>query len=105
MKTKEEVLKENYSKLEKDRDFLLDERNRLKEQLQQKNDELIKMKIDIIAEMKMAKMMFQMVLSDGHTHKAKEWIAKLSNNVLDININKAKESVMKKINNDDELPF
>lgn len=98
-------LKEKYSKLEKDRNTLLDERNRLKEQLQEKHNQLIQMKIDIIAEMKMTKMMFEMVLSDGHTHRAKEWIAKLSNNVLDLNINKAKESVMKKLDYDDGLPF
>ena len=98
-------LKEKYSKLEKDRNSLLDERNRLKEQLQEKHNQLIQMKIDIIAEMKMAKMMFEMVLADGHTHRAKEWIAKLSNHVLDLNINKAEQSIIRKMDYDDGLPF
>ena len=30
----------------------------------------MQLRIDLVAEMKMAKMMFEMVLSDGHTHRA-----------------------------------
>lgn len=64
-----------------------------------------KLRIDLVAEMKMAKMMFEMVLADGHTHRAKEWIAKLSKHVLDLNINKAEQSIIRKLDYDDGLPF
>jgi len=102
MTTKKE-LQEQIEKLQEERNSILMERNKLAEQLSKKNNQLIQNKIDIIAEMKMAKMMFEIMLSGGHTHRAKEYIARLSNNVLDINIQKAEETIINKL--DVNMPF
>ena len=64
-----------------------------------------KLKIDLVAEMKMAKMLFEMVLSGGHTHREKEMLARMSNHILDLNIDKAEQLIAKGINTDDTLPF
>ena len=100
-----EELQKRYSDLEKKYDSLYRENVLLKDTIKQTAISKVKLKIDLVAEMKMAKMMFEMVLADGHTHRAKEWIAKLSNHVLDLNINKAEQSIIKKMDYDDGLPF
>ena len=100
-----ESLSKMYDDLESKYRDLMRDNNSLNEKIQEKTNLLMQLRIDLVAEMKMAKMMFEMVLSDGHTHRAKEWIAKLSNHVLDLNINKAEQAIMKKIDYDNGLPF
>jgi len=100
-----EELQKKYSELEKRYRDLIGENNSLKEKINEQTNLIIQLRIDLVAEMKMAKMMFEMVLADGHTHRAKEWIAKLSRHVLDLNINKAEQSIIRKIDYDDGLPF
>ena len=100
-----EELQKRYSELEKKHRDLIRENNSLTEKINEQTNLIMQLRIDLVAEMKMAKMMFEMVLSDGHTHRAKESIAKLSNHVLDLNINKAEQSIIRKMDYDDGLPF
>lgn len=100
-----EDLQKKYSELENKYRDSIRENNSLSEKIKEQTTLMMQLRIDLVAEMKMAKMMFEMVLADGHTHKAKEWIAKLSNHVLDLNINKAEQSIIRKMDYDDGLPF
>ena len=100
-----EELKKRYSDLEKKHDSLYRENILLKDTIKQTTISKFKLKIDLVAEMKMAKMLFEMVLSGGHTHREKEMIARMSNNILDLNIDKAEQLIAKGINTDDTLPF
>ena len=100
-----EDLQKKYSELENKYRDLIRENNSLTEKINEQTDLIMRLRIDLVAEMKMAKMMFEMVLADGHTHRAKAWIAKLSNHVLDLNINKAEQSIVRKTVYDDGLPF
>lgn len=100
-----EELQKKYSELEKKYRDLIEEKYSLTEKINEQTNLMMQLRIDLVAEMKMAKMMFEMVLADGHTHRAKEWIAKLSNHVLDLNINKAEKSIIRKMDYDDGLPF
>ena len=100
-----EELQKKYSELENKYRYSIRENNSLSEKIKEQTTLMMQLRIDLVAEMKMAKMMFEMVLADGHTHRAKEWIAKLSNHVLDLNINKAEQSIIKKMDYDDGLPF
>lgn len=100
-----EELQKKYSELENKYRDSIRENNSLSEKIKEQTTLMMQLRIDLVAEMKMAKMMFEMVLADGYTHKAKEWIAKLSNHVLDLNINKAEQSIIRKMDYDDGLPF
>ena len=100
-----EELQERYSDLEKKYDSLCRENILLKDTIKQMAISKVKLKIDLVAEMKMAKMLFEMVLSGGHTHREKEMLARMSNNILDLNIDKAEQLIAKGINTDDTLPF
>ena len=100
-----EELQKKYSELENKYRDSIRENDSLSDKLKEQTTLIMQLRIDLVAEMKMAKMMFEIVLSDGHTHRAKEWIAKLSNHVLDLNINKAEQSIIRKMGYDDETPF
>ena len=49
-------------------------------------------------------LLFTGIVSNA-THRMKEWIAKLTNHVLDLNINKAEQSIIRKMDYNDGLPF
>ena len=100
-----EELQKKYSELENKYRDSIRENGTLTEKIKEQANLMMQLRIDLVAEMKMAKMMFEIVLSDGHTHRMKEWIAKLTNHVLDLNINKAEKSIIRKIDYDDGLPF
>lgn len=100
-----EDLQKKYSELENKYKNSIREKDSLTEKINEQTILIMQLRIDLVAEMKMAKMMFEMVLADGYTHRAKEWIAKLSKHVLDLNINKAEQSIIRKMDYDDELPF
>lgn len=100
-----EDLQKKYSELENKYRDSIRENNSLTEKIKEQTNFIMQLRIDLVAEMKMAKMMFEMVLTDGNTHRAKEWIAKLSNHVLDLNINKAEQSIIRKMDYDDGTPF
>ena len=100
-----EELQKKYSELENKYRDSIRENNSLSEKIKEQTTLMMQLRIDLVAEMKMAKMMFEMVLADGHTHRMKEWIAKLSKHVLDLNINKAEQSIIRKFDYDDGLPF
>lgn len=100
-----EELQKKYSELENKYRDSIRENDSLREKIEEQTTLMMQLRIDLVAEMKMAKMMFEMVLADGPTHRAKEWIAKLSNHVLDLNINKAEQSIIRKMDYDNGLPF
>ena len=100
-----EELQKKYSELENKYRDSIRENGTLTEKIKEQATLMMQLRIDLVAEMKMAKMMFEIVLSDGHTHRMKEWIAKLTNHVLDLNINKAEQSIVRKTVYDDGLPF
>jgi hypothetical protein len=100
-----EDLQKKYSELENKYKNSIREKDSLTEKINEQTILIMQLRIDLVAEMKMAKMMFEMVLADGHTHRAKEWIAKLSNHVLDLNINKSEQSIIRKMDYDNGLPF
>ena len=100
-----EELEKRYSDLEKKYDSLYRENILLKDTVKQTTISKVKLKIDLVAEMKMAKMLFEMVLSGGHTHREKEMLARMSNHILDLNIDKAEQLIANGINTDDTLPF
>ena len=100
-----EELQERYSDLEKKYDSSHRENILLKDTIKQTTISKFKLKIDLVAEIKKEKMLFEMVLSGGHTHREKEMLARMSNNILDLNIDKAEQLIANGINTDDTLPF
>ena len=66
-----EELQKRYSDLEKKYDSLYRQNILLEDKIKQTAISKVKLKIDLVAEMKMAKMLFEMVLS-GDTHIAKK---------------------------------
>ena len=100
-----EDLQKKYSELEDKYRDSIRENNSLTEKIKEQTNLMMQLRIDLVAEMKMAKMLFEMVLSGGHTHREKEMLARMSNNILDLNIDKAEQLIAKGINTDDTLPF
>ena len=64
-----EELQERYSDLEKKYDSLYRENVLLNDKIKQTTISKVKLKIDLVAEIKKEKMLFEMVLSGGHTHR------------------------------------
>ena len=63
-----EELQKKYSELENKYRDSIRENNSLSEKIKEQTTLMMQLRIDLVAEMKMAKMMFEMVLADGHTH-------------------------------------
>ena len=91
--------------LEDDFNDKIQEIHRLQSEIQELNQQIVKMKVDRIAEMKTSKMLFSMILSDGHTHREKNRIAELSNNVLDLNIENIENEIYYELKIPEDFPF
>ena len=91
--------------LEDDFNDKIQEIHRLQFKIQELNQQIVKMKVDRIAEMKTSKMLFSMILSDSHTHREKNKIAKLSNDVLNLNIEKIENDIYSGLKIPEKLPF